>query len=612
VTRIFSFFRKMTGLGSSGEALPIAAALLCFPVLMAVLGALGLVVGVPVSVVPALVGLVGSGLYAWWLGRRAGCPGRVLGWVGAILLAVLFFGAAKLADAEWDGKTIHKPAVIFLAAGWNPLQQIDPDGLGRGFDVPDEEFAGPWCVYYPKAHWIASASLYRLTGNVDAGDALGLLFMAVLFWTALACLPRLYGLSPRGNVLLSLALACNPVAVRELTCGYVDGLLGLMLVTTVLALAAYAHTRETALLALAVGCCVYGVNLKFTGAVYFGVALVAVSVPYVWRQVRAKQLDRRWMLAGLLAAALSLACGLSPYLVNIAVYGTPFYPLHSFDKSRQVEDVIKQWQTSDAAVLGRAGLFVYAQVSGGEQLLRAVSQARRGSPFSPFSRTDLCAESSEAFKLAFTVALVAVVLRRRIDPVLAALLLSIAVQPQAWHARYVPQLWAVPALACCALGASLDGRILRRVCAVLLAVALWHPAGEMVGQMIDMARWSCGLPAVAGERRGVYYTYTNAPTMPRQYALYWRTFMRDFDIGPFDPIDRLPEEREAALRVFDLRLYTAAPVDSRPQTVCRGLVALLRARVDQFRRARWFDPPPVLPRERFAPPRPTCPENREP
>jgi len=573
-------------------ALPIAVSLLVFPVLTSILGAFGLLAWMPITAIPALIGLVASLGSAWFLGHAVGRSWPVLAWVSGTLLAVLLFGTFKLTDSERDSKTIDKPATIFLAAGWNPLVQSEPHRLGAVFGVPESAFDGPACVFLPKAQVIVAASLYRLTGNVDVADGIGLLFMVALFWTAWACFPYLYAIHERWSLALALLLVLNPVALRQLTCGHSDGLLGLVLVTGVLAVAAYDRTHALQLLALSAGCFVYGVNLVVGGPLFFVVAYLVVGVYHGVHQFKERMLDRDWVLAGLLALVLAVVCGISPYVLNVARGDAPFLPRPAVEGTRLSQDAQRFGLSQDAEQMGYSGLFFHAYFPGGKRMQRLRSELMYDKSLEPFSWIDYSSEPGETFKWALLLGVVAVIFRLRVDAVVAALMLSIAAQPNAWHLRMVPQIWAIPVVICGALGADWTGRGFRPICTGLLVMALWWPIAEVGKDLVEMARGCAGLPSVVGLGRCCAYTQASVPAQPRQYTLYWWTLMRDLGMGAPAPLADEPVRGEAVFSVFDLKVYPPAGTEVAPPSVGRGVGVLLKRRMIQLCQTRWF----VLPR----------------
>lgn len=509
--------------------------------------------------VSACGNLFGFSTTAWGLaGALAGACGyagwRRCGWrlPMAFVACALLWGTFKLADSEWDGKAIHKPGAIALASGWNPVWKALPHRA-------EGDAGWAWCEYYPKAAWHVNAELLRATGNVDLGDGIPLIWAGVVFCLGLGVLPWLYGLGPKGTYLFSALLACNPVLLRELCSGYVDGQLGCSLVAGLLAFSAYARRPDGRLLLLSGLCCVYGANLKFTGLVYFGVGYALLGSVALWRHFKPSRLG--WMAVLALA---TLLCGTAPYLTNWMRYGSPFYPLHAFseDATLRNDEVLHQWLTPEGIETSRWRL-------AGESILNPVPDLNRF-----FSRRDIALVPPIPFKLALALTLAAVLIRRKGDLFSGSLLLTILIQPALWHFRYIPQLWALP------LALAATERRLRRPVALLAACALITPAIELAQPLWTMTLRARELERTFGGNSYQWHASTSAYGHEQEFDTYWLNWLASAGIPHADRLASIPSDRPADFWCIDLRLYSAPP-DKLPPPA-NPLAALLRLRARQL------------------------------
>ncbi len=549
--------------------LSIALSLAVFPVLTFMLGALNFLRIESrfrtISGTAAFLCLAASLCLAWKF--------KCLRVTACVLAAALAFGTLKLADAEWDGKTIHKPAAILLAKGWDPVHDDSVQEALQAGKSEADQLSAVWCVHYPKASWIVNASLYQMTGNIDIGDGVALVWMAVLFFAAAYAFEKLYGV--QGHVLWALAgvAALNPIVVRELVCGYVDGLLALSLCTGILSFAVWIRTREWGALVLAGMACIYGANLKFTGLAYFGVAYAVLSVAaYVklHREVREAKIScatdmTLFLVFIVFTVGLVFACGVSPYVLNVIRHGSPFYPLHSFNGAAPVLDVATQWFTPDAEKLGALGRFFYSHFPFSERL----------TDLQPYNRNDLCMKFSQFFRVALLLGVLGLAWKRKFDVVLLALVATIAVQPQGWHGRYIPQLWLLPVLAAC-----LVPRLRWAVVALLLA-ALYPSTQECYEQLRIQALRCRALPNLDRIESAAVYSGTNAEGFEHEYDFYWNTFLADAGVKNYRRLEEIPADRNADFWIYDLRVYSDVPLEPRREN---ALAAILEFRARQFKR----------------------------
>jgi hypothetical protein len=430
----------------AAPAVRLSLSLLCFVAALFACGAARLACGGRMTgwlLAPAFAAAVAVATWAacpHGIAQAARVGGRAALALGAIVAAALAFGAAFY-DVSWDGQVYHQPAVLALADGWNPLWQgplsedLRPDNL--------------WINHYPKAAWIAQAILVRATGSLEAAKGLQLLPLVAAALLVFAGL-RARGVGPGTTTLATVLIAGNPVALSQSFTFYSDGL-SASLITSLLALCWHWRRRPDPWLLVGMAATIAVlINLKFTGLVYAvllcaGLALAAGS-HLAFRRLAA--------VFGVSIAVSVLVLGFDPYITNILRNGHPFYPL----MGRGAVDIINIQLAPEFHALARptrllVSLFADANEHNvapvldwlpalGRAELRALGYPDlRIGGFGPF------------FGLSAVAAAALALGRRRLGVVvparawaLAALLVAVAFcNPALWWARYVPQLWLLPA-----------------------------------------------------------------------------------------------------------------------------------------------------------------------
>jgi hypothetical protein len=415
----------------------VGLALLHFACGLHVAGWIALVCGATpngVLVLPALAAAIATGA---WLGGRRGAvwaTAGVLTIVGAALL-----GAAAVYDLSWDGQVYHQEAVLALRGGWNPLH----DGP-LSLDRPDNL----WINHYPKGVWIAEAVLVAATSSLEAAKGIGLIVL--IGAGALAHeLMRARGARPLVAWTAAIVLAGNPVALAQLGSFYLDGVtVGLLLAFLCLAL----HPRLRAEPAGMIGQAAslgFLLNTKFTSVIYVAILLLGLAAAF--RQDLHDR-KRRW---GTHAAALLVgvfALGFDPYVTNTIRHGHPFHPImgaHPVDfLSIQLTPGFNQRPR-----LVRLLIATFARASNHNDEPRITLPA--------LSDPDQDASLAQAdvriggfgplwggiCVIGFALALVAIARASRSRAWLlgATIAASALLNPACWWARYVPQLWLMPA-----------------------------------------------------------------------------------------------------------------------------------------------------------------------
>jgi hypothetical protein len=395
------------------------------------------------AVVPVSVAVVVAG--AAVVARRSGSaqPARELA-SAAMFAAVIIVGASVAAsqfvDLSYDGQFYHQYAIANLAHGWNPFAQID---VGM-----------PWPQHYPKASWIVAAAIYQCTGSIETAKAATLIYMVACFLVVYGVLGAL-GRCRRGwSVVIAGIVAANPVALGQSMSFYVDGQLAALFAAFAALLVVWL-VRGGAVAAIGIAATgLLLINTKFTGLGYAGV-LAAAAFAYWLAMQRGRGTGQVLFAAGALLVAV-LGVGFNPYVTNALHYGHPLHPvagpgardIASAHRPRRIaarDEQVGRLLLSLAAraTVGRAAaveLKVPFAVDYDELRVYANADVRTSGHGPLASGTLLLA-------LAGFWAPGPRQVRLRVAALAAVVLLTVLINPEAWRARFVPQLWLLPALA---------------------------------------------------------------------------------------------------------------------------------------------------------------------
>lgn len=392
----------------------------------------------------------GDELPRWLLWASIGCT--------ALIFAVSLLVSAYFYDLSYDGQAYHQEAIILLSNGWNPVYDA-PVSMPTGNSI--------WVNHYAKGAEIAAATIYKATGLLEGGKAINLLTIAA---SALLSLSALLHLRPNQRVqawVVAVLLALNPVSIYQAFSYYVDGLLASLLLCLI-ALGALLFARANRVLLISYTLTMILImNIKFTAIAYAGLLTVGLLIVlYMSEQFGLlKKLFRIGAIGGLAGVLL---VGYNPYVTNTVRDGHPFYPL----AGEEAIDVVKNFIPRNLEMMNRfeqAASSYFATTVGN-------STEKRPTQFKwPFTFTDrelqVYGEPDVAVSgfgplfsgtLILSLLVLLLAFRKRTGLTLAAigiillLAASAFVNPAAWWARYVPQLWFVP-LICVWLALSLQG-----------------------------------------------------------------------------------------------------------------------------------------------------------
>ena len=417
---------------------------------------LGFAAGIPLTPLhlPLAVALLGIGVL---LRARAALPAFAAVLALAALSALL---ASRLIDLSFDGAAYHQPAIIALERGWNPLRGppvmdwLAAEGNTPGWILAATADAGIWIDRYPKVASVLGACMSLATGQIPAAGWLQG-FLLVVAALALGRGLRLSGVPavPAGAIALVAALC--PTALVQVPTRYVDGPLGSALLVLVGAGLAWRQERRAGDLFAVLVAAGLLAGLKFSGAVY---AVLLVPVILLLGLRRGAPAAAEWRAAAL-GVALGVVATLPTYAQNWLRHGHPFHPLNvvvlmegqahpEFLALGRFEKLARSLTT----LPGNAQDRMPERLGQLPRLWHFAAVARHPDlRFNGFGPLLACGLAASALALAALLATARSRARLRAEGstllVLAgALLATVAIIPEAWWARYVPQLWLVPLL----------------------------------------------------------------------------------------------------------------------------------------------------------------------
>ncbi|CAG7639204.1 hypothetical protein PAESOLCIP111_04020 [Paenibacillus solanacearum] len=416
----------------------------------------------------------------------------------ALVFAVSFLLSGYFYDLSYDGQAYHQETMIHLAGGWNPVYD-EPLSVPTGHSL--------WMNHYARASEIAATAFYKATGLLEHSK----LFNALLL-VASGCLSfsALSALRPGNSAVVSAAvavlLALNPVSVYQVFSFYVDGMLASLLLC-LLALGALLFVRGGWLPVTAYTLALMmTINIKFTAIGYAGV-LTAGLIVALYMSEQFGKLKRVFTvaLAGTIIGVVLI--GYNPYVTNTLRFGHPFYPVAGEEKI----DVVKNFTPRNLEQMNpleQIGASYFAVTTGNSTEKKPTKFKMpftfSGNELTAFAEPDVAVSGfGPLFSGVLLLSLIVLVLafRSRSGPALAAtavialLIVSAVINPAAWWARYVPQLWAVP-LICVWLALSLQGYRMLRAAGWTLAAVIAVNSLLVTGVYADkQAGWSNELRA---------------------------------------------------------------------------------------------------------------------
>ena len=384
-----------------------------------------------------------------------------------LLVVVSPFIYNKTYDMTVDGNSYHKTAIAFIKNGWNPLYQTAREFQKNNANIvpiDKDSRVDLWIEHYPKATWIIAASIYSMTGNIESGKCMTLIFSIMLMLISFNCLRKIIDKKWAGFIALLLAL--NPITLAQLFSYYVDGLMGIFFTIQIFLLFMINPKEKTVpwqWMALTAIAAIF-VNLKFTGLLCSGV--IAAVFYFYWLIVNRKEKDfveifkRNTINFIIVFATAVFIVGSNSYIKNTVDHLNPLYPLIGKDKV----DIITTMQPKSFSDKNGVEKFVISLFSRTENVSYGVKEpylklpikvyrSEIGELFAPDVRMG---GFGPLFALILITSVIFIIynliimikhekenLKYLYLPFLAIIITMILVG-ESWWARYIPQLYLVP------------------------------------------------------------------------------------------------------------------------------------------------------------------------
>lgn len=450
----------------------VTLGILCFPFFCFVLGSLGFLVKIPLTKWHGVAAFFITVAVIWRLSPTQKCfAGRLAAVMGILLISLLF--SSFTVNFGPDPRTYHKPAAYFMADGWNPVWQ---ENLEEYLHDRNIEF---WphlthAHHFSKGQWIVVAITYLMTGNIDAGDYVNVVFLFAVFSVGYVTLRDWLGVRRWEALLAAMVISLSPYTIVALQLGFMDGILGNAWLIFFFGCLMWLKTTDRKWIPLVMLAAIFCCNVKFTAVAHCGVAGMIFSLPVLWNTLcRLRRWNFAWngfaevppghwfsAMFGIFLMVLIL--GWHPYITNTYTYHHPFYPVMSSDKEKfPVEDICsvlyRQHDFRNASPLQRfvfsyflAQPCVSADKPADYLFPCRVSELLKF-PSIPMPGTVELNGFQWIFGLALLVSLVLLFFVRGGEKWLAVSVFAamLLVQPHAWFARFLPFFWAFPILIFC-------------------------------------------------------------------------------------------------------------------------------------------------------------------
>jgi hypothetical protein len=368
----------------------------------------------------------------------------VIAATAAALLAGSALLSSRVYDISSDGQAYHQEAILAMVDGWNPEHAAAPPASRMTIFVD----------HYPQGPWSYAAVLATVARYIEAAKAWNLVLACAAGALTVAAAIRVAGLPSDLALAIGALIALQPVASAQLFVFFVDGQLASLLAALVALLALAIATPAPTVFASIGMALILLLNVKFTAVGYAGILCAGAVGAAAVRSGRGPAI-RLAAVCGSATFAGLIVLGHAPYVHNAHAHGHPFYPVMGdgaveimsynrpadFNDSGRVALLARSVFSKTANPLppGTSELKIPGSVSRDELDAYFVSDVRVGGLGPLFGLATILAG----------IAGIAIIAMRTPGAAWAAggagfIAASALINPEAWWARYAPQIWLVP------------------------------------------------------------------------------------------------------------------------------------------------------------------------
>ena len=385
------------------------------------------------------------------------------------MVLILPFIYNKTYDLSVDGNSYHKTAIAFIKNGWNPLYEGSVKFSKENnnvIQIADDTNVDLWIEHYPKATWITAATIYNMTGNIESGKCMTLIFSIMLMIISYNCINAIS--SRKWAILISILLALSPITIVQFFTYYVDSLMGILFIIELFLLFllnSKKSIKENLLIWISLGAIIcFFVNLKYTGLLASG---VVAAVFYFYWLIKNRKEKNFWKIFKnttlcfvIIFSTAVFFIGANSYVKNTLDHHNPLYPIIGKDKV----DIITTMQPKSFGERGMIEKFFISLFSktqnityyGGEPELKLPVKVYRSEINELLAPDVRIGGFGPLFGLVFIISIIGMVVGvikfykneknnlRYITLPAIAIIISMILLGENWWARYVPQFYLFP------------------------------------------------------------------------------------------------------------------------------------------------------------------------
>ena len=292
--------------------------LLCFLSLLLVVSSMAFVLGFDLSIYNVFLSFLFSILILSYVVRTTSLDVLLSVLLSLIIIFISYQAAIHYFDTSWDGQGYHQETIYLLKNGWNPIYE-------------DSHSYRVWVNLYQKGNEIIQANVYLVSHKIEAGKLFNLLLVYIAFIVFYSFLEtiKIQGIY---RWLLSFIVVFNPIVFTQVFTYYIDGNWYLTLLISLTSLMVYFSQRQLQFLIIFILSSVVFCSLKFSSIPVFVVfSFFAIVYHYIGQK-------KVMIIPYFSILVLVLVSNIHPFITNVQRGN---HLLHPFVGEKKI-DIINQ------------------------------------------------------------------------------------------------------------------------------------------------------------------------------------------------------------------------------------------------------------------------------
>lgn len=435
----------------------LAYELLLFIFLLCILPVTGFIFNIPILAAYPVIAFVLTLVMCFFINGKHHIKSSVfLSFISFVLITASVYLSIPFEEIVFDAARNHQPSTLLITDGYNPVWNPFIS------HIVDDNLRIPIFAHHrwvTKGSYVIAATMIKLTKTYSAGNFYHSLLLIISFLITYVALPR-KRFSTGAKLLTAFVVACNPVVFGELFSLGPDGVVASLLAIFTFSLLGYSYSKNKNFIPFIIFSAAIAINCKNNIVAYIVCIALALVIFFLLNK-NLRKLAPKHIATIIFLILFAAYIGINPFITNINIYNNP---LHILVGSKTGLEARKGHRGASVYVsnprkvakmnkMGNIELFLYTQIfanSPKSNPAKIKFKTRDMFDNNPHFQPMICGFGS-IYKIPFllSIILLAFVFKYKNKEALLLVLgifISVAIMPNTYQARYIPQAWLFPIL----------------------------------------------------------------------------------------------------------------------------------------------------------------------